>query len=151
MFQVQPSRFSSMSSLPLKFLLNFVIVPLYRGTIQLQFSGDHRFAGYAWVLPQIGGNLCLHLQDQLLQLLLTLLTGLGIDIPGVLFPSGHTGEYIALQVSWNIDQTRNFRSPCAYHLLPSRTSIGVHVVHLSFIEYLFFVFVPAGERLYFQG
>ncbi len=30
--------------------------------------------------------------------------------------------------------TRNFRSPCTDCSMPSRTSIGVHAVHLSFFE-----------------
>ena len=40
LFQAQPSRFSSMSSLPLKFLPNLVIVPLYRRAVYVQFPGD---------------------------------------------------------------------------------------------------------------
>ena len=37
-------------------------------------------------------DFCLHLHDQYLQLLLALLAGVGIDIAGVLLPSGHLGE-----------------------------------------------------------
>ena len=37
-------------------------------------------------------NLCLHLHDQYLQLLLALLAGVGIDIAGVLFTVGPFGR-----------------------------------------------------------
>lgn len=108
MFQAQLSRFSSMSSLPLQFLPDLVIIPLHRGAVHLQFPGNQGLAGHAGVLPQVGsdslllgahpvrifrtrsgaegGNLRFHLQDQHFEFLLALLTGLGVDVPRVLFP-----------------------------------------------------------------
>ena len=90
-----------------QFRPDLVVVPLHRGAIHAQLSGDHALAGHAGVLSQVGGNgflletypvrifragpgaqgsdLRLHLEDQLLQLLLALLLRVSVDIPGVLF------------------------------------------------------------------
>ena len=42
-------------------------------------------------------NLCLHLHDQCLELLLALLAGVGVDITGVLFAVGPLGRVAALK------------------------------------------------------
>ena len=87
---------------------DLIIVFSYRGDIHAQLPRDVTLIAHAGVLPQVdgellflgadsirifcdspgaqGGDLRLHLQDQLRQFLLTFLPGVGVDIPGVLFP-----------------------------------------------------------------
>ena len=87
---------------------DLIIVFSYRGDIHAQLPRDVTLIAHAGVLPQVGGKLLflgadtvwifgcltgaeggdlrLHLQDQLCQFLLTFLPGVGVDIPGVLFP-----------------------------------------------------------------
>lgn len=87
---------------------DLIIVFSYRGDIHAQLPRDVTLIAHTGVLPQVdgellflgadtvwifcdgtraqGGDLRLHLQDQLRQFLLTFLPGVGVDIPGVLFP-----------------------------------------------------------------
>ena len=39
-----------------QFRPDLIVVPLHRGAIHAQLSGDHALAGHAGMLPQIGGD-----------------------------------------------------------------------------------------------
>lgn len=82
LFWNAPTLSQTITPLLLYFPRPFALLPLQRASIAL-----------AQILqPLCFRDLCFHLHDQYLQLLLALLAGVGVDIAGVLFAAGPFGR-----------------------------------------------------------
>src|SRR5699024_8101376 len=103
-----PPFFSYTDHAPLQLSSNLIVVPLHRGAVDAQISGNSGLVGYIRVPPQIssdgslfrvtilrilctrsgaaGGHLHVYLQNQFLQFVLALLLRVGVDVSWTFHP-----------------------------------------------------------------